>query len=160
MREQGRSIGQGISVMAKHKLRNSLLVALLVGVASHMAFAEEAAGLKDEVARQVLALEGKLIERRRDIHAHPELGNQETRTAQLVADHLRHLGMEVRTGVARTGVVGTLRGGRPGPVVALRGQGSCLGGSEGPVCGRLPRKGGYQGLWQTGWRGGDAAQTP
>jgi hypothetical protein len=37
-----------------------------------------------------------------------------------------------------------------GPVVALRGQGSCLGGSEGPVCGRLPRMGGYQGLWQTG----------
>jgi amidohydrolase len=120
MREQGLSIGQGISVMAKHKLRNSLLVALLVGVASHMAFAEEAAGLKDEVARQVLALEGKLIERRRDIHAHPELGNQETRTAQLVADHLRHLGMEVRTGVARTGVVGILRGGRSGPVIALR----------------------------------------
>jgi hypothetical protein len=47
-----------------------------------------------------------------------------------------------------------------GPVVALRGQGSCLGGSESPVCGRLPRKGGYQGLWQTGWRGGAAAQTP
>ena len=120
MREQGLSIGQGISVMAKHKLRNSLLVALLVGVASHMAFAEEAAGLKDEVARQARALEGKLIERRRDIHAHPELGNQETRTAQLVADHLRHLGMEVRTGVARTGVVGILRGGRSGPVIALR----------------------------------------
>ena len=81
MREQGLSIGQGISVMAKHKLRNSLLVALLVGVANHMAFAEEAAGLKDEVARQARALEGKLIERRRDIHAYPELGNQETRTA-------------------------------------------------------------------------------
>jgi len=106
--------------VAKHKLRNSLLVALLAGAASHMAFADEAASLKDEVARQVRALEGKLIERRRDIHAHPELGNQETRTAQLVADHLRRLGLEVRTGAARTGVVGILRGGRPGPVVALR----------------------------------------
>jgi hypothetical protein len=47
-----------------------------------------------------------------------------------------------------------------GPVVALRGQGSCLGSSESPVCGRLPRQGGYQSLWQTGGRGGDAAQTP
>jgi hypothetical protein len=47
-----------------------------------------------------------------------------------------------------------------GPVVSLHRQGNGLGGSEGPVCGRLPRKGGYQGLWQTGWRGGDAAQTP
>ena len=78
MREQVLSIGQGISVMAKHKLRNSLLVALLVGVASHMAFAEEAAGLKDEVARQVLALEGKLIERRRDIHAPPAYSSLDT----------------------------------------------------------------------------------
>jgi len=106
--------------MAKHMLHGSLLVALLAGAASHTALADETVGLRDEVARQVQALEGGLIERRRDIHAHPELGNQETRTARLVADHLRRLGMEVRTGVARTGVVGVLRGGRPGPVVALR----------------------------------------
>ena len=51
---------------------------------------------------------------------HPELGNRETRTAKLVADHLRSLGLEVRTGVAHTGVVGVLRGGKPGPVIALR----------------------------------------
>ena len=57
---------------------------------------------------------------RRDIHQHPELSNREFRTAALVADHLRALGMEVRTEVAHTGVVATLRGGRPGPVVALR----------------------------------------
>lgn len=56
---------------------------------------------------------------RRDIHQHPELGNMEFRTAGLVAEHLRALGMEVETGVAHTGVVGTLRGGE-GPVVALR----------------------------------------
>ena len=70
------------------------------------------------------ALAGRVEERviawRRDIHQHPELGNREFRTAQLVADHLRGLGMEVRTGVARTGVVGLLTGGRPGPVVAIR----------------------------------------
>ena len=57
---------------------------------------------------------------RRDIHQHPELGNREVRTAALVADHLRELGLEVETGVAHTGVVALLRGGRPGPVVALR----------------------------------------
>ena len=57
---------------------------------------------------------------RRDIHQHPELGNREVRTAALVADHLRELGLEVKTGVAHTGVVALLRGGKPGPVVALR----------------------------------------
>jgi amidohydrolase len=62
----------------------------------------------------------KVIEWRRDIHQNPELGNRETRTAKLVADHLKALKMDVRTGVAHTGVVGVLRGGRPGPVVALR----------------------------------------
>jgi amidohydrolase len=57
---------------------------------------------------------------RRDIHQHPELGNHEVRTAKLVADELTRLGFEVRTGVAHTGVVGVLRGGKPGSVVALR----------------------------------------
>ena len=47
-----------------------------------------------------------------------------------------------------------------GPMVSLRGQGSGLGGSQGQVCGLLPHRGGGQGLWQAGWRGGDAAQTP
>ncbi|MBW3672388.1 MAG: amidohydrolase [Acidobacteria bacterium] len=65
-------------------------------------------------------VEPRVIEWRRDIHEHPELGNQEFRTAGLVADHLRSLGLDVATGVAHTGVVGTLRGSRPGPVVALR----------------------------------------
>jgi amidohydrolase len=65
-------------------------------------------------------LEQKVIAWRRDIHANPELGNREFRTSKLVADHLRSLGIEVRTGVAHTGVVGLLKGGRPGPVVALR----------------------------------------
>ena len=66
------------------------------------------------------AVEPKLIAWRRDIHQHPELGNAEHRTAALVAAHLRKLGLEVRTGVAGTGVVGVLKGGKPGPVVALR----------------------------------------
>jgi len=57
---------------------------------------------------------------RRDIHQHPELGNREFRTAALVAGHLEDLGLEVRTGIAHTGVTGLLRGGRPGPRIALR----------------------------------------
>ena len=61
-----------------------------------------------------------LTEVRHRIHQHPELGNREFRTSQMVAEHLRALGLEVRTGVAHTGVVGVLRGGRPGPVVAVR----------------------------------------
>ena len=62
----------------------------------------------------------RVIEYRRHVHANPELSNRETETAAYVAAHLRALGMEVQTGVARTGVVGVLRGGRPGPTVALR----------------------------------------
>ena len=60
------------------------------------------------------------LEWRHQIHAHPELGNREHETAKLVADHLKTLGMEVSTGIAQTGVLGVLRGGKPGPVVAVR----------------------------------------
>jgi amidohydrolase len=65
-------------------------------------------------------LEPQVIAWRRDIHEHPELSNREFRTSELVARHLESLGMEVTTGVAHTGVVGVLRGGQPGPVIALR----------------------------------------
>jgi amidohydrolase len=73
-----------------------------------------------EIEAQMASVMPKVITWRRDIHEHPELGYEETRTAALVAAHLRALGMEVRTGVGRTGVIGILKGGRPGPVVALR----------------------------------------
>jgi len=71
----------------------------------------------DDAAKKV---EAKVIACRRDIHEHPELGNRETRTSKIVADRLRELGIEVKTPVAHTGVVGILRGGKPGRVVALR----------------------------------------
>ena len=76
--------------------------------------------LEQEIRQRAAQIEEKLIAWRRDIHEHPELGEQETRTAALVAEHLRKLGLEVKTGVANTGVVALLKGGRPGPVVALR----------------------------------------
>src|SRR5207247_10977220 len=76
--------------------------------------------LDADVDRRVPQVVEKVVAWRRDIHAHPELSNRETRTADVVAQHLRSLGIEVPTGVAYNGVVGVLRGGRPGPVVALR----------------------------------------
>ena len=77
--------------------------------------------LTQRVDAAAQALEPQVVAWRRDLHEHPELGNREFRTAALVAAHLRGLGLdEVRTGVAHTGVVGLLRGGLPGPVVALR----------------------------------------
>ena len=80
----------------------------------------DAAALEAEVRKRAAAVEEKLIAWRRDIHQHPELGDQETRTSKLVAKHLRGLELDVRTGVARTGVVGILKGGKPGRTVALR----------------------------------------
>jgi amidohydrolase len=62
----------------------------------------------------------KVVEWRRHIHQHPELSNREVETAKLVGAELLRLGLEVRTGIAKTGVVGILKGGLPGPVVALR----------------------------------------
>ncbi|GAA4003429.1 M20 family metallopeptidase [Hymenobacter fastidiosus] len=78
------------------------------------------AALDARIAKLAAQAEPKVIAWRRDLHEHPELGNEETRTAGIVAAHLKSLGLEVQTGVARTGVVGILRGGKPGPVVALR----------------------------------------
>lgn len=73
-----------------------------------------------DVDRLAAEIEPKVIVWRRDIHQHPELGNRELRTAAVIAKHLRELGLPVQTGVAHTGVVAVLRGGKPGPVVALR----------------------------------------
>lgn len=79
-----------------------------------------AADIRADLDRLADQLEPKVIEWRHDIHEHPELGNREVRTSGIVAEHLKALGFEVQTGVAHTGVVAILRGGKPGPVVALR----------------------------------------
>ena len=76
--------------------------------------------IKTKVSIAADKIESKVIEWRRDFHEHPELGNNETRTAAIIAKHLQSLGIEVKTGVARTGVVGILKGAKPGPVVLLR----------------------------------------
>ncbi len=74
------------------------------------------ARVADLVQRQV----ARITPLRHHIHQYPELSNREFETAKLVAAHLRELGLEVRTGIAHTGVVGVLKGGKPGPVVAVR----------------------------------------
>ncbi|MEO7801063.1 MAG: amidohydrolase [Ginsengibacter sp.] len=76
--------------------------------------------LRTKISEAAAKVETQVIAWRRDIHEHPELGNNEVRTAALVAKHLQSLGFDVKTGVAHTGVVAILKGGKPGPVVALR----------------------------------------
>lgn len=78
------------------------------------------ASLAAQIDQLASHVQEQMVAWRRDLHEHPELSNREVRTADVVADHLRKLGLDVRTQVAHTGVVGVLRGGRPGPVVALR----------------------------------------
>lgn len=87
----------------------------------------------NNLERNFKDIEQKVIDWRRDIHQNPELGNREFRTATLVAKHLRSLGMEVKTEVGVTGVIGVLKGGQPGPVVALRADMDAL-----PVLERTP----------------------
>ncbi|MEX2468180.1 MAG: amidohydrolase [Pseudohongiellaceae bacterium] len=114
-----------MSYKSPHKsshIPSALPVKLLIVIAfftSHSLLAQPGS-LDDEIARRAGAIEDRVIAWRRDIHQHPELSNREFRTAELVAEHLRALGLEVETEVAYTGVVATLVGGLPGPTVALR----------------------------------------
>jgi amidohydrolase len=100
--------------------------ALLFGLAIRCHAATSPKGLDDlhrRIDERAASVEPEVVRMRRDFHQHPELGNRETRTAGIVAERLRALGMTVRTGVALTGVVGVLRGGKArdgSPVVALR----------------------------------------
>src|SRR6056300_1100948 len=77
-------------------------------------------GLKIELDQKLESLMPKVIEWRHDIHQYPKLANREFRTSKKVADHLESLGLEVETGIAYTGVVALIEGGKPGPTVALR----------------------------------------
>ncbi len=73
-----------------------------------------------DLERDIEAVDAHVVTWRRDFHQNPELSNREVRTAKVVADHLKKLGLEVRTGIAKTGVLGVLKTGKPGPVIALR----------------------------------------
>jgi hypothetical protein len=77
-------------------------------------------GARAGVDEELADVESRVLAWRRDLHRHPELSNRELRTAKLVGDHLRRLGLEVQTGIAHTGVAGFLKSGQPGPTIALR----------------------------------------
>src|SRR5258706_3477848 len=81
---------------------------------------KDSARLKEKVAPAVSKMESKCIAWRRQLHEHPELANREFNTARLIAEHLKKLGLEVKEGIAKTGVVGTLYGAKPGPCIGLR----------------------------------------
>jgi len=92
-----------------------LLLAIIVP-----GYSQVTPALQTKIDKMAIAEEPRIIEWRRHIHQYPELSNRETKTAAMVAEHLKSLGIDVKTGVAHTGVIGTLKGGKPGPVIALR----------------------------------------
>ena len=102
----------------------------------------------DETDSLLKSVETKVIEWRRDFHQNPELGNREVRTAKIVAKHLKRLGLEVETQIAYTGVVGILKGGKPGPTVMLRADMDALPVTE---KGELP----FKSTKKTNYRGVD-----
>ncbi len=91
-----------------------------LGCLALLVFATTATAQESNLDKDYEAIEEKVIDWRRDIHQNPELGNREFKTAEKIAKHLKSLGIEVQTGVAHTGVVGLLKGDKPGKVVALR----------------------------------------
>lgn len=92
-------------------------LAMLIGLCSANVFGLDMSREIDAATAKIMP---KLVEWRRHIHQYPELSNREVKTAKYVEDHLRKLGLEVRTGIAKTGVVGILKGASPGPVIGLR----------------------------------------
>ncbi len=101
-------------------MQKIITIMALTGLVSVSVQAQNAPALKAKIAQKAETLEAKVVAWRRDFHQNPELGNREFKTAEKVATHLKSLGIEVQTGVGKTGVVGILKGGKPGPVVALR----------------------------------------
>ncbi|HEY8933978.1 MAG TPA: amidohydrolase [Cyclobacteriaceae bacterium] len=100
-------------------MRKAYLFFLLINI-TFLINAQVNPTLQTKVDKMAVALEPKVIEWRRDFHEHPELSNREFKTAAKVAEHLKSLGIEIKTGVAHTGVVGILKGAKPGPTIALR----------------------------------------
>lgn len=95
-----------------------LLVAIVISI--QLSAQSDIEKLKEKASAAADKIESKCIAWRRDFHEHPELGNRETRTSKIIAGHLKKLGIEVTEGIAKTGVVGILRGGKAGPCIALR----------------------------------------
>ena len=112
-------------------MKHTQLFLLLTFFLTSSTITAQSVGLQSEII--IEGIEQKVIDWRRDIHENPELGNREVRTAALVTKHLESLGMDVQTKVGVTGVIGVLKGGLPGPVIALRADMDAL-----PVLERTP----------------------
>ena len=110
----------------QHQVSALIAIIALSGTAS----ATDLDAMHRDIDRLADQVEPHVIANRRYLHQHPELSNRETQTAAYIAEHLRALGLEVQTGVAHTGVVGVLRGAKPGPVVALRSELDALPNTE------------------------------
>ncbi len=101
-------------------MQKVIFVLLMIGISPSLFPQAETNKLKATVVTAIDKIESKCVTWRRHIHQNPELGNREFQTAKMVAEHLRKLGIEVKEGIAKTGVVGLLKGGKPGPCIALR----------------------------------------
>ncbi len=98
----------------------TLLLVTTIILSTQLSAQTEIEKLKAKASSVADKIEAKSIMWRRDFHQNPELGNRETRTSKIIAEHLKKLGFEVKEGVAKTGVVGILKGAKPGPCIALR----------------------------------------
>lgn len=101
-------------------MQKSLLLLVMVLISIQLFAQSDIKKLKEKASSAADKIESKCIAWRRDFHQNPELGNRETRTSKIIAEHLIKLGIEVKEGIAKTGVVGILRGAYPGPCIALR----------------------------------------
>ena len=101
-------------------MKKGCLLLLIVSLSAQLSAQIDIEKLKAKAAIAADKIESQCIAWRRDFHQNPELGNRETRTSKIIAEHLKKLGLEVKEGVAKTGVVGILKGGNPGPCIALR----------------------------------------
>lgn len=101
-------------------MRKPFLTIILFVLSIQLYAQSDISKLKERISAAADNIETKCIAWRREIHEHPELGNREFKTAKLIAEYLKKLGIDVKEGIAKTGVVGILRGGKPGPCIALR----------------------------------------
>lgn len=101
-------------------MRETLLPILLLSFSTQLFSQTDITRLKEKTTAAADKIEPKCIEWRKDLHMNPELGNREFRTSKIIATHLKSLGIDVKEGVAKTGVIGILKGGKPGPCIALR----------------------------------------
>ncbi len=103
-----------------YSMKKTPVVTIFILLFIQLSAQTEITKLKERVTVAADKIEPKCIEWRRTLHEHPELGNREVNTAKLIVTHLKKLGIQVQERVARTGVVGILKGGKPGPCIALR----------------------------------------